>query len=513
LTWQGFGKPAGARTVEISADKQALKLRQRQSGVGAVPVVTNSLEDSPEAVANFKLSGKFARETGNYQASTLRQSQNGVGAAQVVINSLEDSPDEVAANLKLAGDFARETGNPPPALSMVKLYKPVFERELEKARAGTALSSTKLLGNWMRNPENAAVARDDLENMSVFERSGTFMDKGKFELTVTSHEFLRDLSGGVERSPFGRAWDATQDVFERAVLTNADGTPNWLGQAANSMRDSDAPKVGGPNLTSDQKADAIADAPLGLIHAHAQAQLLEMEKRGIEPTAWHEIDGPGAALNFVADNVALSLPQMVTSVASGAFGPVLNTFGYAGQANAELKARTDLPPEQRVAIASGTGLLMAAIDSLGFSKIFKGLPAGKIAIAAVEGTLVDPLFKGGLTKALAETVQAAIVEGSTEALQEAIGDGGDRRERGCLYGSRGDRPPVAGVFRRGGDGRPGAWGERIRACAGPKGVARPGCERCGEPAGHCWIVGGGTSLQTAPAGAGKVQGLGDAGAC
>lgn len=90
-------------------------------------------------------------------------------AAQLVIGSVEDQPDQLAGDLNLANDFAKVTGGIVPPTPMVKEYRNEFQKKIEQARNSTILTKSPKLSEWLRDPENAAIARDDLENLSWFE--------------------------------------------------------------------------------------------------------------------------------------------------------------------------------------------------------------------------------------------------------------------------------------------------------------------------------------------------------
>lgn len=108
-----------------------------------------------------------------YLARTQREQQNAtVGAATVVIGATQEAPDEVAGALNLANEFGKLTGQPVPPTPMVKEYRNVFQQKVEEAKAKTILSGAPKLADWLRNPENAALAKDDLDNLSWWDRVG-----------------------------------------------------------------------------------------------------------------------------------------------------------------------------------------------------------------------------------------------------------------------------------------------------------------------------------------------------
>ncbi|TIW83437.1 MAG: hypothetical protein E5V52_10880, partial [Mesorhizobium sp.] len=102
----------------------------------------------------------------DYNAWKAKQEQNTAGAAQIVIGSQEDKPDQVAGDMHLANEFGKVTGNPVPPLPMVREYRNVFQQKIEESKNTTILSASPKLADWLRNPDNAAVARDDVENLS-----------------------------------------------------------------------------------------------------------------------------------------------------------------------------------------------------------------------------------------------------------------------------------------------------------------------------------------------------------
>ncbi|MGJ5032263.1 hypothetical protein ACQR1I_35875 [Bradyrhizobium sp. HKCCYLS2038] len=105
----------------------------------------------------------------DYTAWKAKQQQTSVEAATAVLSSLDASPDQVAGDLNLANDFGKATGNPVPPAPMVQEYRPVFQQAIEREKNRTILSNAPRLTEWLRNPENAAVARDDLSGLSWWE--------------------------------------------------------------------------------------------------------------------------------------------------------------------------------------------------------------------------------------------------------------------------------------------------------------------------------------------------------
>jgi hypothetical protein len=104
-----------------------------------------------------------------YERWKAERQENGVGAAQVVIGSVNEKPDDLAGDLMLANEFGKATGNPVPPLPLVKEYRNVFQEAVEREKNKTILSGAPVLTEWLRDPENATLARDDLTGLSWWE--------------------------------------------------------------------------------------------------------------------------------------------------------------------------------------------------------------------------------------------------------------------------------------------------------------------------------------------------------
>ena len=353
--------------------------------------------------------------------------QRDAAAAGIVISTTDKNPDQFAGDMSLAQDWAKETGKPMPPMPLVEEYRPVFQQQIEAKRNSTVLSSSPKLAEWLQNPQNAALAKDDVTGLSYWERVSSSFKMGDAKAITQGQEFARDMSAALERGPLGRGLDALGETLDSALLTGGDGSPNLLGRLANFARErgvaaDGVPRqmVGGPDVSPDQRADAMLDSGLSPIYDGAAAILSEMEKQNFAPMSYKDVRGLGSGLQFISENFAMSLPQMAATMTTGAFSPLLQVISLGGEANAELKERTDLTNEQRVAVATGAGVVMAGLDYFGLSRIFGGIPAGQMVGEAIDGTLVERLVQNGVSEAVGRTLQAALAEGTTEALQEAI---------------------------------------------------------------------------------------------
>jgi len=138
----------------------------------------------------------------DYEKWKATNQQHNIAAANVVMDSIDAKPDEAAGDLNLAHEFAKTTGNPVPPATLVQEYRSVFQQAIEREKNKTILSSSPRLAEWLRNPENAAVAKDDLTGLSWFEAglgaAGNAMSRGVKRVPQSWNQFL--ASSAAERS-------------------------------------------------------------------------------------------------------------------------------------------------------------------------------------------------------------------------------------------------------------------------------------------------------------------------
>jgi hypothetical protein len=133
-------------------------------------VPRSSDEDSDQLASDHNVVKQDAKTSGDpapeYGMAETRRLKADVGAVNVILRSFDETPDQVASDLRLASDYARATGGPVPPLEVVKQYRDSFRQTLQEAQNAKILSESPFLADWMLNPENAAVASDDLANLS-----------------------------------------------------------------------------------------------------------------------------------------------------------------------------------------------------------------------------------------------------------------------------------------------------------------------------------------------------------
>ncbi|NJL06854.1 MAG: hypothetical protein HC900_00260 [Methylacidiphilales bacterium] len=138
----------------------------------------------------------------DYEAWKKDRQRASVGAAQVVLGGQDATPDQVAGDIKLSHDFARATGNPPPPRPLVAEYRNEFQRKVEEARNSTILSGSPILTEWLRTPDNAAIAKDDLQGLSGFETAlkaaGSALQRGVLVIPQAGNQAL--AQGAAQRA-------------------------------------------------------------------------------------------------------------------------------------------------------------------------------------------------------------------------------------------------------------------------------------------------------------------------
>ncbi len=171
----------------------------------------------------------------DYEAWKNDQKAASRGAAELVLSSAQEKPDQVAGDMNLATEFGKVTGKPVPPLPMVQEYRSVLQQEVEKSRASTILASSPRLTEWLRNPENAAIARDDLENLSWFEGFGRGTANVVRAIGAQSqqmfNQFMFERSVGLASDAKRGFGELVRDERLKGGMTDVQGNPieTWDG--------------------------------------------------------------------------------------------------------------------------------------------------------------------------------------------------------------------------------------------------------------------------------------------
>jgi hypothetical protein len=335
-------------------------------------------------------------------------------AAQVVIGSVEDEPDALAGDLNLANDFAKFTGNPVPPAPLVKEYRNVFQQKIEEAKNGTVLSRSPKLSDWLRDPENAAVARDDLDNLSWFELVGKNIKEvakgipgGAVSAAGTSLEGAGQLltpRDAADRLPLGTAISQAQSktpeeiaalrtqIFNQGVIN-----PQFAQSVLSDVLSGDMTPQDAMAAFEPMFAPALDAASKALQNA---GETTQDYGGGILPA------DPGMEESFGRE-VGAGLGSLVTLIgASFLPGGIFTSAGVAasmGAGEATANARKAGQDEDTQTVAAMYGILPGLTD-----------------IIPMERLLANPATKAGLASFLRSIGTQTLLEGGQEAAQQTM---------------------------------------------------------------------------------------------
>ncbi|UPK31817.1 hypothetical protein IVB18_26165 [Bradyrhizobium sp. 186] len=380
----------------------------------------------------------------DYTAWKAKQQQNGVEAANTVLSSVEGSPDEVAGDLNLATEFGKVTGNPVPPAPMVSEYRPVFQQAIEREKNRTILSSAPRLTEWLRNPENAAVARDDLSGLSWWE---TAIGAGQNAFSRGVQRVPQSYNQFLANSAAERAQDQmrgfTDILSDQTAIRGANGDviankpiagPQDLMAAGSRFLTS---RLAGLIGIDDQQAAAYYQQQVGLINKRIGE--IPLSPAGSEGRDyWNEAaktndfgtfmrviaQHPGPFMAFVGETAAESLPSMAAAIGVGVVtrSPAAGaTFMGVNSAITE-KGSTpaDFFREKGIDISTPEGAAKAVGDPALMREAIKRGDARGLVVG-----LMDGLSGGVAGKTLVQShVGNMILQSITQAFMGAAGEAG-----------------------------------------------------------------------------------------
>ncbi|QND53457.1 hypothetical protein HB779_17350 [Phyllobacterium sp. 628] len=293
----------------------------------------------------------------DYNSWKASKQQSGVGAANVVLGSATDAPDQVAGDLNLANEFGKVTGSPVPPAPLVKEYRNIFQQKIEEQKNKTILSNAPRLTEWLRTPENAAVAKDDLSGLSWWETAfgagGNALSRGVKRVPQSYNQFMADQA-------FERMQDANRSfgdiLSEQSAIRNGKGEviaerllpgPDDLFFAGTRYANSRIAELFG----RDQEKAAqyyqqqvgiigkrIADIPMSPAGARFRDDFMAGGPQGgpwnqLSSFATKAASDPGGLLAFLTETAAESLPSIAAAVGVTAAtrSPVLGAVALGGQ--------------------------------------------------------------------------------------------------------------------------------------------------------------------------------------
>lgn len=312
----------------------------------------------------------------DYDRWKQKQQQAGVGAASVVLGSIEEKPDQVAGDLNLASDFGKVTGNPVPPLPMVKEYRNVFQQRIEEQKNKTILSKAPVLTDWLRNPENAAVARDDLEGLSwwetTFKAGGNAVSRGVQRVPQSYEQFMANAAteryqdqsksfGQILGDEKGERYADPVDLFmagSRFLTSRLSSVIGGDQKNAAAYYQKQAGEIA-KRIGSIPMSPAADSFRQKLGQSTAGAPFMEQLSKFANDVA----ENPGGALAFLVETAVESAPTLVasTAVTAATRSPVAGaTFMGATSAAQEMgTSPVDFFREKGVDVSTPEGALAA----------------------------------------------------------------------------------------------------------------------------------------------------------
>ncbi|ESX70658.1 hypothetical protein X759_21720 [Mesorhizobium sp. LSHC420B00] len=372
----------------------------------------------------------------DYNAWKDKQQQNGVGAAQVVLGSVNEKPDEIAGDLNLANEFGKATGNPVPPLPMVREYRNVFQQKIEEQKNKTILSSKPRLTEWLRSPDNAALARDDLQNLSWFEGFGrgvtNTLSRSGDRLSQMGNQFMFEQTAGRDRDRSKLFGQILQEEKTSSGLKDMQGNPletwtgaEYLGAFGRWVDARYADMIGADdNAAAVQFAEGVKASQDRLAATPKSATAQSFEKAAIvkDATAGQAIANFGTAflqnpiggLSWAMETAGESAPQLAAALVASRFNPALGVgvLGGGSYATERYTAPADFLAEKGIDLGKPEDVQRVLSDP----KLLEEAAKRGVIRGAIVGAF--DLLSGGLAGKAAS--HNPIVEAIAQSAQQAI---------------------------------------------------------------------------------------------
>ena len=241
------------------------------------------------------------------------------------------------------------------------------------------------------NREGAIEALNNKLNPKKDSSLGTALEFGKLNTYANTNDYVADLSEQFNNSGFA----------------------NTLYNARNKIRG-----FFGAEPIDDATRDAATVAEQRKKVAELQKQRDALDYESLTSDS---ITGFGSGAKYALQKVAESADGIAAALATGG---TITPFLGAGEVNASLKEIESLDPEKRVKLATGGGLVIAALENLGLGYLFKGLAPEVVGAMGVK-KINSILTAKGLAQLPVKVVAAMSTEGVTEGLQEGVVIGAD----------------------------------------------------------------------------------------
>lgn len=408
-----------------------------------------------------------------FLAQQKKQEQDrSAASAGIVVGSSVRSPDEVASDMRLAHDYARETGRVQPPYDMVADNRSVFQQEVDKSRTTKLLSGSPALSEWLRDPANAAISKDSVEELGWFEKyvlqpldvtseaiavetgmaaGGRAIERGALRLTA-----VPDVLAGGFNEEMARDVGKTQDqIYEEIAGSLGPNSKNET-MLADARRKAQLRFDAVSGLSGEQQSglieasrsayasareilDRVAAIPMSEAATRFRNDGLSNADNSFGGFFSAVADDPGGAIAFLLETAAESVPLLAASTTAtfvagpGAGAGVMGTGSFLVENTTEVdsflreKGIDFTSPEnidKRNAVASASSILMNP-DIMREAKdrgLTRGLIVGLLDMVS-GGTAGATLSKSPVGNMLLQMLnQAALGSGGEALAQAANGD-------------------------------------------------------------------------------------------
>lgn len=399
-------------------------------------------------------------------ANQYAQKQNMTAAseAEVVLDMITVTPDDYVEDVKTAEEYGQIAGIQPP-LPLVNENRDDFRGAIEKHRRKSLLNSTTHLSDWLRNPENATVASDSLEELSWFEGAirgvkNTFK-RSAAGLDQAGSQFMAESTArraADRKKSFGELLeDQKLEMYDMAgnKIDTGAGPVEWLGAAARWMDARYADLIGTDDEAAaaqflkgvGEAADRLRSIPKSDIATRFETEAMAGDGQSLGETLknWGvaALKNPLGAFSWALETAGEMAPQLAAAAATTALtrnpaagGTVLGAGSYLTERYRSplewfekqgIDIRTpegvqevlSSPDIMKQAAEHGAvrGLVIAALDVLSMG-VVGGRMSGNPVIEAIAQGLSQAIMGGG-----GEMLAQMATEGGVSDWNEVVAEG------------------------------------------------------------------------------------------